>query len=249
MGLSDDQKKRYSRHLVLPELGEEGQLKICGSKILIVGTGGLGSPNALYLAAAGVGTIGIADFDRVDFSNLQRQVAHFTSDVGRLKVESAKNKIEAINPGVNVRVFNTPVNESNACDIVSGFDFVIDATDNFEVRFLLNDTCVKYNIPFSYGGILGLQGQTMTVKPGESPCFRCLFQSPPPADEEITCAQVGLLGPIPGIIGSIQATEALKAVAGVGSLLTGSLLIFDGSTMDFRKIPVGKNPSCPACGV
>lgn len=245
---TDEQIERYSRHIILKEVGGKGQKKLLDGKVLIIGAGGLGSPAALYLAAAGVGVIGIADADVVDVSNLQRQVIHHTPDVGKAKVLSAKEKMEAINPDVRVNAYQTWISAENILDIVKDYDFVIDGTDNFAAKFLINDACVMAGKPFSHGGILHFIGQTITVKPGESACYRCIFPTPPPRDSIPTCAQAGVIGVLPGVIGSIQATEAVKFLIGVGELLTDRLLIYDAEGMEFRNVPIRKNPRCPLCG-
>ncbi len=240
--------KRYSRHILLQEIGEEGQQKIHDASVLIIGTGGLGSPVALYLAAAGVGNIGIVDGDVVDLSNLQRQVIHFTTDVGKPKVESARDKILAINPKCNVIPHKTFLTPDNALDIVSSYDFIVDCTDNFSAKYLVNDTCVMAGKAFNHGSILHFEGQTFTHVPG-SACYRCLFNTPPSADHIAPGPPPGVLGVIPGIVGTIQATEALKYITGVGRLLTNQLLTFEAKTMDFRRISVSKNPHCTLCNV
>ncbi len=244
---TEDQIERYSRHILLQEVGVEGQEKIHDAKVLIVGAGGLGAPAALYLAAAGVGKIGIVDADVVDLSNLQRQVIHFTKDIGRPKVESAKEKMIAINPDVEVTTYHEFMDAANAMDIIRPWDFVIDGTDNFPVKFLINDACVMLGKAFSHGGILRFKGQTFTHVPG-SACYRCMFKEPPPAGAVPTCSQAGVLGAIAGMLGTIQATETLKYVTGVGELLTNRLLTFDAKTMTFRTIPVRKRDTCPICG-
>ncbi|MRR56028.1 MAG: molybdopterin-synthase adenylyltransferase MoeB [Deltaproteobacteria bacterium] len=245
---TDAQIERYSRHIILKEVGGKGQKKLFESKVLIIGAGGLGSPVALYLAAAGVGVIGIADADVVDLSNLQRQVIHHTADIGKPKVASAKEKMEAINPDVRVTTYQEWINAGNILDIIRDYDFVIDGTDNFAAKFLINDACVMARKPFSHGGILHFIGQTTTVLPGESACYRCLSPAPPPPGAIPTCAQVGVIGVLPGVIGSIQATEAVKFLIGVGKLLNGRLLIYDAEGMDFSTVPIRKNPKCPLCG-
>lgn len=244
---SEEEIERYSRHILLADVGIEGQDKIHAAKVLIVGAGGLGAPVSLYLAAAGVGTIGIVDFDVVDISNLQRQICHFTEDVGRPKVESAAAKIKAINPHVNVITYNDLFRADNALDIVKDYDFVVDGTDNFPVKFLINDACVMAGKPFSHGGILRFEGQTMTYVPGHA-CYRCVFNAPPPPGLVPTCSQAGVLGAIAGMLGTIQAAETLKYFTGVGELLTDKLLTFNAKTMDFRKINVHKTDKCPVCG-
>ena len=245
---TDAQIERYSRHIILKEVGGKGQKRLLDGKVLIIGAGGLGSPVALYLAAAGVGVIGIADADLVDISNLQRQVIHHTPDVGKPKVISAKEKMLAINPDVRVNTYQAWISAENILDIVKDYDFVIDGTDNFAAKFLINDACVMAGKPFSHGGILHFIGQTTTIKPGESACYRCVFPTPPPRDSIPTCAQAGVIGVLPGVIGSIQATEAVKFLIGVGELLTGRLLIYDAEGMEFRNVPIRKNPRCPVCG-
>lgn len=246
---TEEQLQRYSRHILLQDVGIEGQEKILGARVLIIGAGGLGAPVALYLAAAGIGTIGIADADSVDLTNLQRQVIHFTADVGVPKVESAAAKMRAINPGVNVRTHHVFVGAQNIMGIIAGYDFVIDGTDNFAAKFLINDACVKADKPFSHGGILRFDGQTMTVIPGQSACYRCVFGAPPPAGVVPTCSQAGVLGPVAGMLGTMQAVEAIKFVAGIPGLLTDALLTFNARTMDFRKVKLRRQPGCKACGV
>lgn len=241
MNLTENQIERYSRHIILKDIGGVGQEKILNAKVLIIGTGGLGAPAALYLAAAGVGTLGLVDGDVVDMSNLQRQVIHFTPDVGKSKVQSAAEKIAQINPDVKVKTYNTLFTADNALELLSDYDFVIDGTDNFPAKFLINDACVMAKKPFSHGGILRFDGQTMTVVPG-SATYRCVFHSPPPPNAVPTCSQAGVLGAIAGMLGTIQAAEALKYITGVGELLTNRLLIFDAKTMAFRTVKVKPNP-------
>lgn len=245
---TEEQIERYSRHIILKEVGGKGQKKLLDGKVLIIGAGGLGSPAALYLAAAGVGVLGVADADVVDLSNLQRQVIHHTSDIGKPKVLSAKEKMEAINPDIRVNAHQIWVDAGNIAELIREYDFVIDGTDNFAAKFLINDACVMAGKPYSHGGILHFIGQTITVKPGESPCYRCIFPEPPPPDAIPTCAQAGVIGVLPGVMGSIQATEAVKFLLGVGELLTGRLLIYDAEEMEFRNVPVKMNPRCPVCG-
>lgn len=244
---TEERLERYSRHILLSDVGIEGQQKIFDAKVLIIGAGGLGSPIALYLAAAGVGTIGIADADTVDISNLQRQVIHFTGDLGQPKVESAANKMRAINPDVTVRTYHEFLLANNIRSILREYDFVIDGTDNFAAKFLINDACVLEGKPFSHGGILRFNGQTMTVLPGSSACYRCVFHAPPPPGSVPTCSQAGVLGAVAGMLGTIQAVEALKFITGVGSLLTDTLLSFDAKTLDFRKVHFRRNAHCPIC--
>lgn len=239
--MDERQIERYSRNIILKEVGGRGQEKLLQSKVLIVGAGGLGAPAALYLAAAGVGTIGLVDADRVDLSNLQRQVIHFTDDVGRPKVDSAREKIERLNPGVRVVAHQEMASSHNIMDIIAGYDFVIDGTDNFPAKFLINDACVLGGKPFSHAGILGFRGQTITVVPHVGPCYRCLFLAPPPPGSVPSCSQAG-------VIGTIQATEALKYLLGIGQILTGRLLVFEALQMGFREIRLDKNPHCPVCG-
>ncbi len=241
MNLTEEQIERYSRHIILQGVGGEGQEKILNSKVLIVGTGGLGAPAALYLAAAGVGTLGLIDGDTVDLSNLQRQVIHFTPDVDKPKVLSAKEKIQQINPDVKVNAMQDLFRADNALDIIKDYDFVIDGTDNFPAKFLINDACVLGEKPFSHGGILRFDGQTMTYVPG-SASYRCVFDSPPPPNAVPTCSQAGVFGAIAGMLGTIQAAEALKYIVGKGELLTNRLLIFDALTMRFRNVNVKPRP-------
>ncbi|MRR34626.1 molybdopterin-synthase adenylyltransferase MoeB [bacterium] len=244
-----EQSERYARHIILDNVGEAGQERLLAGKVMVIGAGGLGSPIALYLAAAGVGTIGIADSDRVELSNLQRQIAHHTADLGRPKVVSAQEKMTAMNPDVTVIPFETRVEASNIGGIIAGFDFVIDATDNFAAKFLINDACVAAGKTFSHGGILRFDGQTMTVLPGKSPCYRCIFPEPPESDEVATaCSRAGVMGVLPGVIGTIQATEALKYLLGIGELLTGRLLTYSALALKFREVPIRKKSTCPACG-
>lgn len=247
MSLSEEQIERYSRHIILADVGVKGQEKIVAGRILIIGVGGLGAPLALYLAAAGVGTIGLVDNDEVELSNLQRQVIHFTSDVGKPKVLSAKEKIEAMNPAVKVNTYSERVYANNITGIIKDYDFIIDGTDNFAAKFLINDACVFAGKSFSHGGILRFNGQAMTYKPGEA-CYRCVFTAPPPKGAVPSCSQAGILGAVAGMLGTIQAAEALKFLIGKGSLLVNRLLIFDALRMNFREVAVKKNPHCPICG-
>ncbi len=245
---SEEQIERYSRHIILKEVGGKGQKKLLDSKVMIIGAGGLGSPIALYLAAAGIGTIGIADSDVVELSNLQRQIAHHTLNIGRPKVDSAREKMEAMNPDVRVNAHQVRVNAANRLDLMDGYDFIIDATDNFAAKFLINDACVLAGKPYSHGGILHFVGQTLTYRPGHSACYRCVFPEPPPPDALSACSRAGVLGVLPGVIGTIQATEALKYLLGIGELLTGRFLIYDALAMNFRTVQVRRNPRCPVCG-
>jgi molybdopterin/thiamine biosynthesis adenylyltransferase/TusA-related sulfurtransferase len=248
MRLSEQQIERYSRNIILENVGEAGQEKLLSSKVLIVGAGGLGSPAAFYLAAAGVGTIGIADGDKVDPSNLQRQIIHRTADVGVDKVISAENKIREINPDIKVRTHNLRARANNIGDIIKEYDFIVDATDNFTAKFLINDACYFERVPYSHAGVLEFDGQLITVLPGQTACYRCIFNSPPPPNAVPSCSQVGVLGVLPGVIGSLQATEAIKYLLGIGDLLTNTLLTYNALTMKFRKVRLNRNPDCPVCG-
>ncbi len=248
MDFTEEQIERYSRHIILPQVGGGGQQKMLQGKVLIVGAGGLGSPAALYLAAGGIGTIGIADGDVVDLSNLQRQVIHSTPDVGRPKVHSAAAKMRALNPDVKVVTYHERLTSENALAIMSGYDFVIDGTDNFAAKFLIADACHFAGKPYSHAGILQFGGQLMTVVPGQSACYRCIFNAPPPPGTVPSCSQAGVLGVLAGVIGTLQATEAIKFLLGKGDLLTNSLLIYDALEMTFRKLKLSRNPNCPICG-
>ena len=247
MDFTESQIERYSRHIILQDVGVEGQIKISEGKVLIVGAGGLGAPVALYLAAAGVGTIGIIDGDVVDLTNLQRQIIHFTPDVNKVKVLSAKEKIEELNPDVKVVTYYNLLSTDNIFEIIKEYDIVVDGTDNFPTKFLINDACVLAKKPFSHGGILRFEGQTFTYTPGNA-CYRCVFDSPPPANVVPTCSQAGVLGSIAGMLGTIQATEVLKFLVNKGELLTNRILTFNALTMDFRNIAFRKNKNCPICG-
>lgn len=249
MALTNEQLERYSRHIILKEVGAKGQKKLLNAKILIIGAGGLGAPAAMYLAAAGVGTIGIADADEVDLSNLQRQIIHSTEDVGKAKVKSAKETMNQLNPDVTVNTYRTFVTSENILELVKDYDFVIDGTDNFPAKFLINDACVMAKKPFSHAGIIRFKGQLMTYVPGEGPCYRCVFRDPPPKDAVPTCRQAGVIGAMGGVIGSLQAMEAVKYILGVGELLIGYLLTYDALKMEFRKVKLPKHvPDCPSCG-
>lgn len=248
MELTEPYLERYSRHILLQDVGVEGQEKLSAAKVLIVGAGGLGAPVALYLAAAGVGTIGILDHDLVELSNLQRQVVHFTKDIGAPKVDSAREKMLAINPELIVKTYQDYLCAANIREVIDGYDFVVDGVDNFPTKFLINDACVMAGIPYSHGGILRFDGQTMTVVPGQSACYRCVFRTPPPPDAVPTCSQAGVLGAIAGMLGTIQATEALKYIIGVGDLLTDTLLSFNAKAMTFRRVALKRQPACPVCG-
>ncbi|WP_294347225.1 HesA/MoeB/ThiF family protein [Prosthecochloris sp.] len=244
---TESQLERYSRHILLDNVGVEGQQKLLNSKVMIIGAGGLGAPAAMYCAAAGIGKIGIVDADVVEVSNLQRQIIHFTADIGSPKVFSAKEKMQAINPDVEVESIKTFVNASNIEEIIDGYDFVIDGTDSFATKFLINDACVMKGIPFSHGGILRFNGQTMTVLPKESACYRCVFHKPPPKNMIPTCSEAGVLGAVAGMLGTIQAAEALKFITGAGDILADALLTFDALPMNFRKVNVQRNPKCAVC--
>jgi molybdopterin/thiamine biosynthesis adenylyltransferase len=246
--MTEEQIERYSRHIILKEVGGKGQKKLFDGKVLIIGAGGLGAPIALYLAAAGVGTIGIADADNVDLSNLQRQVIHFTADIGKPKVESAKEKMQAINPDVTVVTYKEWISAANINAIIADYDFIIDGTDNFAAKFLINDACVLAGKPYSHGGILAFDGQTITVTPKKSACYRCIFPEPPPKDAIPTCSQAGVIGVLPGVLGTIQATEAIKFLLEKGELLTDRLLTYNALRMKFREVPIKRRTSCPVCG-
>ena len=249
MQLDNDEIRRYSRHLILPEVGLAGQKKICSTSVVCIGAGGLGSPIAMYLAAAGIGKIGIVDFDIVDFSNLQRQIIHGTADVGRLKSESAKATIQRINPNVEVVLHNTRITSENALDILAQYDIVVDGTDNFPTRYLTNDACVLLKKPNVYGSIFRFEGQASVFAPHlNGPCYRCLYPEPPPPGMVPSCAEGGVLGVLPGIIGTIQATEILKLALGKGSSLIGRLLLFNALEMKFREVRLRRDPQCPLCG-
>jgi adenylyltransferase/sulfurtransferase len=248
MAMNEDQIKRYSRHILLPEVGGKGQKKIANAKVFIVGAGGLGSPAALYLAAAGIGTIGLIDGDVVDLSNLQRQVIHHTPDVSRPKIDSAREKMTKLNPDVNVVTMYDRLTAKNALNAVKDYDIIIDGTDNFPSKFLINDTAVLAKKPLIHGGILRFVGQVLTILPGQSACYRCLFKAPPPAGLVPSCQEAGVLGALAGVIGTIQATEALKLILGVGQPLTDRLLTYDALATRFRNVPLRKNPQCPVCG-
>jgi len=246
--LNEQQIERYSRQIILEEVGGAGQKKLLSSKVLIIGAGGLGAPAALYLAAAGVGTIGIIDSDKVDLSNLQRQIIHHTSDIGTEKVDSARAKIQAINPDVTVQTYQSRVTAENISEIIRKYDFVIDGTDNFTSKFLINDACYFEKKAFSHAGILRFDGQLITVLPGETTCYRCIFHSPPPAGVVPSCSEAGVLGVLAGVIGLLQATEAIKFLLGIGELLTNALLVYNALETSFYKVKLNRNPNCPLCG-
>jgi len=246
--LTNEEISRYSRHLILPEVGMEGQQKLKAAKVLCVGTGGLGAPLALYLAAAGVGTIGLVDFDTVDASNLQRQIIHSTATVGRLKVDSAEIMLKGLNPFLNVVKHNTMLTSANALEILKDYDVIADGTDNFQTRYLVNDACVLLNKPNAYGSIFRFEGQASVFATKEGPCYRCLYPEPPPPGLVPSCAEGGVLGILPGLVGVIQATEVIKLILGIGDTLVGRLLLVDALAMQFRTLKLRKNPDCPACG-
>jgi adenylyltransferase/sulfurtransferase len=246
--LTKDDLSRYSRHLILPEVGEEGQRKLKAARVLCVGTGGLGSPLALYLAAAGVGTLGLVDFDVVDASNLQRQIIHSTADIGRKKLDSAAEKLKALNPNLNVDKHETLLSSANALDILKDYDVIADGTDNFPTRYLVNDACVLLGKPNAYGSIFRFEGQASVFAKKEGPCYRCLYPEPPPPGLVPSCAEGGVLGILPGLIGVIQATEVIKLILGKGTTLVGRLLLVDSLNMRFRELKLRKNPECPVCG-
>jgi sulfur-carrier protein adenylyltransferase/sulfurtransferase len=246
--LSNDEILRYSRHLIMPEVGMEGQLKIKAAKVLCIGAGGLGSPLALYLGAAGVGTLGMVDFDIVDYTNLQRQIIHSTTDVGRKKLDSAADKLKAINPFLNIRKFDTRLSSDNALELFKEFDIIADGTDNFPTRYLVNDACVLTGKPNVYGSIFRFEGQASIFATRDGPCYRCLYPEPPPPGLVPSCAEGGVLGILPGLVGVIQATEVIKLILGIGDPLIGRLLLIDALGMNFRQLKLRKNPECPACG-
>jgi adenylyltransferase/sulfurtransferase len=246
--LSNEEILRYSRHLIMPEVGMEGQQKLKAAKVLCIGTGGLGSPLALYLTAAGVGTLGLVDFDVVDYTNLQRQIIHSTPDVGRPKLDSAEEKLRAINPYVEIRKFETRLTSANALEIFRDFDVIADGTDNFPTRYLVNDACVLTGKPNVYGSIFRFEGQASVFATKDGPCYRCLYPEPPPPGLVPSCAEGGVLGILPGLVGVIQATEAIKLILGAGEPLIGRLLMVDALAMSFRTLKLRKNPDCPMCG-
>jgi molybdopterin/thiamine biosynthesis adenylyltransferase/rhodanese-related sulfurtransferase/molybdopterin converting factor small subunit len=246
--LTNDEIKRYSRHLIMPEVGVEGQRKLKAAKVLCIGAGGLGSPAAMYLAAAGVGTLGLVDFDVVDFSNLQRQILHGTPDVGRSKLASARDRLNAINPLVQIDSYETALSSQNALDLFRPYDVILDGTDNFPTRYLVNDACVLLGKPNAYGSIFRFEGQASVFATKDGPCYRCLYPEPPPPGLVPSCAEGGVLGVLPGIIGVIQATETIKLILGVGEPLIGRFLIYDALRMKFRELKLRKDPDCPVCG-
>ena len=246
--LSPEEIKRYSRHLIMPEMGMDGQRKLKQSSVLCIGAGGLGSPAAMYLAAAGIGRLGIVDFDVVDYSNLQRQLLHTTNDVGRTKLDSAKEKVVALNPNVQVDTYEEALSSENAMRLFKGYDVILDGTDNFPTRYLVNDACVLSGIPNAYGSIFRFEGQASVFATKDGPCYRCLYPEPPPPGLVPSCAEGGVLGVLPGIIGVIQATESIKLVTGIGEPLIGRFLIYDALKMKFRELKLKKDPECPVCG-
>ena len=246
--LTNEEIKRYSRHLIMPEVGVEAQKKLKASKVLCIGAGGLGSPAAMYLAAAGVGTLGIVDFDTVDFSNLQRQILHGTPDVGRSKLASARDRLNAINPNVKIETYETALTSQNALELFAPYDVILDGTDNFPTRYLVNDACVLLGKPNAYGSIFRFEGQASVFATKDGPCYRCLYPEPPPPGLVPSCAEGGVLGVLPGIIGVIQATETIKLIIGVGEPLIGRFMIYDALKMKFRELKLRKDPDCPVCG-
>ncbi len=245
--MTPDQVRRYSRHIIMPDVGSAGQRKLLGASVLIVGAGGLGSPVAVYLALAGVGRIGLVDFDVVDVSNLQRQILHQDKDVGRPKVESARDTLKAYNPGVDVVLHEEALTSDNALQIINRYDIVVNGADNFQARYLVNDACYLAGKPLVDGSILLFDGQASTYIPGNG-CYRCIFPEPPPPGEVPSCAEAGVLGALPGMVGTIQATEAIKLILGKGEPLSGRLLLIDALAMEFRTVKVRRNPDCPLCG-
>jgi len=246
--LTNDEVKRYSRHLIMPEVGVDGQRKLKAAKVLCIGAGGLGSPVAMYLAAAGVGTIGLVDFDVVDFSNLQRQILHSTPDVGKPKLQSAKEKLNALNPEIDIRTHEVALSSKNALELFAPYDIVVDGTDNFPTRYLVNDACVLLGKPNAYGSIFRFEGQASVFATKDGPCYRCLYPEPPPPGLVPSCAEGGVLGVLPGMIGMIQATETVKLIMGIGEPLIGRFLIYDALKMRFRELKLRKDPDCPVCG-
>ena len=247
--LTTDQIERYSRQIMVPDLGGKAQLRLREARVLVIGAGGLGSPAAFYLAAAGIGTLGIVDPDKVELSNLQRQILHATADIGRQKVDSAKATLTELNPDVEIKTYPVRFDDGNAGEIAADYQFIVDGSDNFDTKFLVNDTAIKLGIAFSHAGIVRLQGQTMTVIPGKSACYRCLFKAPPPPEEILNCQASGILGAVAGTLGTIQATEAVKYLAGFEEgLITDRLLVYDAKSMKFRDVEVKRDPNCASCG-
>ena len=246
--LSSEESTRYSRHLTLPQVGVEGQLRHKAARVLLIGAGGLGSPLALYLAAAGVGTIGLVEFDVVDVTNLQRQVLHGTADIGRPKIESASATLASLNPNVQLRAHGERLTSANALDVFRDYDIIADGTDNFATRYLANDACVLLNKPYVYGSIFRFDGQASLFIANDAPCYRCLYAEPPPASMVPSCAEGGVMGVLPGVIGTIMATEVIKLIVGIGETLAGRLLLFDALELSFRQVRVSRDPACPMCG-
>ena len=245
---TDEQIERYSRHIILPEVGGAGQQKMLEARIILLGAGGLGSPAAYYLAAAGIGNLGIVDFDQVDLSNLQRQIIHSTERIGMLKTESAKKTIQALNPDVNVTLYNEKIDSSNILSIIKDYDYVVDGSDNFPTRYLVNDACVMENKTLIHGSIYRFEGQVTVFKPNSGPCYRCLYPEPPPPGMSPNCQEGGVLGVLAGIIGNLQVVEVLKLILGIGEPLVGKLLIYDALKTEFRNLNLRKDASCPLCG-
>ncbi|HIA32497.1 MAG TPA: molybdopterin-synthase adenylyltransferase MoeB [Nitrospinaceae bacterium] len=244
---TDEQIERYSRHIILPEVGGSGQQKMLEARVLLLGAGGLGSPAAYYLAAAGIGNLGIVDFDRVDLSNLQRQIIHSTERIGMLKTESAKKTIQALNPDVNVTLYNEKMDSSNIMNLIEGYDYIVDGSDNFPTRYLVNDACVMKNKTLIHGSIYRFEGQVTVFKPGDGPCYRCLYPEPPPPGMVPNCQEGGVLGVLAGVIGNLQVVEVLKLVLGIGKPLVGKLLIYDALNTEFRNLRLRKDTNCPIC--
>ncbi|MFN3966098.1 MAG: HesA/MoeB/ThiF family protein [Endomicrobiia bacterium] len=248
MNFTEEQIERYSRQIILPEVGGVGQEKLLNAKVLIIGCGGLGSPCAYYLASAGIGKIGLVDSDKVELNNLQRQILHFMKDIGRQKTESAKEKLNAINPDVEVKTYPVRLTSNNIMDIIKDYDIIVDGSDNFPTRYLVNDACVLSKKPLIHAGILRFDGQATTIIPYEGPCYRCIFPEPPPPGMVPSCQEAGILGVVAGVLGVIQATEVIKYILGKGDLLLGKLLIFNALEMNFRKLNIQKNKNCQICG-
>ena len=244
---TDEQIERYSRHIILPEVGGSGQQKMLEARVLLLGAGGLGSPAAYYLAAAGIGNLGIVDFDRVDLSNLQRQIIHSTERIGMLKTESAKKTIQALNPDVNVTLYNEKMDSSNIMNLIEGYDYIVDGSDNFPTRYLVNDACVMKNKTLIHGSIYRFEGQVTVFKPGDGPCYRCLYPEPPPPGMVPNCQEGGVLGVLAGVIGNLQVVEVLKLVLGIGKTLVGKLIIYDALNTEFRNLRLRKDENCPIC--
>jgi len=245
---TDEQIERYSRHIILPEVGGSGQQKMLEARVLLLGAGGLGSPAAYYLAAAGIGNLGIVDFDQVDLSNLQRQIIHSTERIGMLKTESAKKTIQALNPDVNVTLYNEKMDSSNIMSLIKDYDYVVDGSDNFPTRYLVNDACVMKNKTLIHGSIYRFEGQVTVFKPGDGPCYRCLYPEPPPPGMVPNCQEGGVLGVLAGVIGNLQVVEVLKLILGIGKPLVGKLLIYDALNTEFRNLRLRRDANCPICG-